>query len=213
MLSTSATNSAAALYAMRAQVAETHAPAQAEDPVRRQLDALRQDKHVLVFAGFSRHYKEPETLQAQLGALLDAAVARHGAQKLLVVAGATEGGIGAVYPLARAREIAVAGIVSAQAQGQGWTSPHCPEQAIVYVPTEGGSWEVRNADGQSYMVDIATGGGEFIALGGGMVTLSELKEARERGVETRVFAEFEPAAPPPEGDPTPVRSYWQTLAR
>ncbi|MDF9620044.1 hypothetical protein P5705_20545 [Pseudomonas entomophila] len=75
--------------------------------------------------------------------------------------------------------------------------------------------------GASYMTYVAKENGTFHALGGGNVTLSELREAQALGIPSYVLPEFEPDAQKsaarlkenPSVDLTPVRTEvgWREL--
>ncbi|PXX54018.1 hypothetical protein SAMN05660489_05848 [Pseudomonas sp. LAMO17WK12:I10] len=192
-------------------------PATNVDLTAARLDKHTEGKHVMVFSGFSAlEYKSPELLNSKLNQILDAAENKYGVNGLLVVAGATTDGIGAVYKIAQERGIATLGIVSERADnGAASISPHCQE--VVFVPDPKGSWKVLDAAGASYMTHVARKDGVFHALGGGQVTLSELREAQELGIPTFVMSEFEPdeqrlavrRQTEPDVDLTPLKTAWQ----
>lgn len=167
-------------------------PAMERDSIADRLDFLTDGKYVLAFSGFSGlGYKDPDALERKISQIIEAAAEQHGAHNLLVVAGATSIGIGAVYAIAQRNSIATLGIVSSQANADD-ISPDCNE--VVYVPDPTGTWKVHDATGNSYMTYVAEQNGTFIALGGGAVTLSELNEAIEYDIPTYICSEFEPNA-------------------
>ncbi|MDE1462504.1 hypothetical protein [Spartinivicinus poritis] len=111
-----------------------------------------------------------------LNQLLDEAIEKHGgADKLVVSAGATSCGIGIVYEIAKQKNIATLGIVSALAD-EAETSGFCDKK--VFVQAE--SWEVKDPNGNSYTLYPATLKGEIFKLGGGVVSDCEIAEAREK---------------------------------
>lgn len=216
MLPTSITNSVAV-----SSLAIVHiSTAKPLDSTMLNLDALTSNKHVMVFSGFSGlGYSDLAGMKAELSSVLDRAIQEYGAHNLCVAAGATSVGIGMVYEIAKEKNIVTLGIVSEQAKG--WASAFCDE--VIYVHDPDSSWKVLDEAGNSYMVYVATQKneisrtGEFLAFGGGAVTLSELQEAEKVGLSTTVRSGFEPSpkqvAKRREKDPladlTPVRSAYQ----
>ncbi|CAM3485614.1 MULTISPECIES: hypothetical protein [Yersinia] len=193
--------------------------------IKSALDQHIKGKQVLVFSGFSgMGYDDVEAFQTSLESTLKEASLNHGKHNVVVVAGATSVGIGAVYSLAKKLEIKTLGIVSEQAKGGGEIASSCDD--VIYVPEKKGSWQVLydidKAKGLtgSYMTYVASkaspaSGGEFFAFGGGDVTVSELKEAKKLGITTRVYPDFQPnrdkvkerQANKPGSDMTPVKTY------
>ncbi|PTB17743.1 hypothetical protein C9I57_26340 [Trinickia symbiotica] len=148
-------------------------------------------KHPLVVAGFSGlGYADPAHLDRQFREILNQKIKKHGRHNLIVVAGATDEGIGRVYDLAREEGIATRGIVSSEAQRWGTKiSPSC--QHVIYVKRPEDDWNVTSPEGDSYMVRAALGG-SFLAFGGGEVAVTEATEALNKGIRTELFPEFEP---------------------
>ena len=183
------------------------------DPIMRQLKDLTEGKRVVVLAGFSGlGYKDIDALRQRITWTLDSEIAAHGAENLLIVVGATDTGIGVAYELAKHKGLTTAGIVSEWA-GENGTSAHCDHVVLVPDPERNG--KVLAGDGRSYMVSVAQNNGVYYAFGGGEVTLSELREARERHIETIVDASFEPnpglvakgKMRDPSLNPTPVKAW------
>ncbi|EGY29300.1 hypothetical protein Rin_00007310, partial [Candidatus Regiella insecticola 5.15] len=105
----------------------------------------------------------------------------------------TEEGIGAVYHLAKEKGIAILGIVSEEANAMPLATN---EQETVFIPDPDKTWKVLDENGHSYMVNILQDRqGVFYALGGGEVTLTELKEAQAAGYTVKIYPDF---APDPE---------------
>lgn len=192
-----------------------------KDSIKSDIDKYTQNKHVMVFSGFSGlGYSDVSALKEKLTSILMEAVDKHGSNKLCVAAGATSVGIGMVYEVAKKFEIDTLGIVSEQAKGSGEISKNCGH--LFYINDPDSSWKVIDAEGKSYMTYLATSKeeitrtGTFLALGGGDITLSELNEAKSLGIEVKVYPEFEPspekAALRKEKDSntdlTPVRTYF-----
>lgn len=192
-------------------------PSVPPDSVKSTIDTYTRDKHVMVFSGFSGlGYRDSANLKAQLSVVLDDAINRHGAHNLCVVAGATPEGIGTVYEIAKNKGIGTLGIVSELARGGA--SQYCDK--VIFVNDPDASWRVLDEKGSSYMVYVATKQnelsrtGEFLAYGGGAVTLSELQEAKSIAIPLTIHPEFEPdpdnanakRKKNPELDLTPVKS-------
>ncbi|MCX4173938.1 MULTISPECIES: LWXIA domain-containing protein [Paraburkholderia] len=183
------------------------------DTVLDQVETLAEGKRVVVFGGYSGlGYRDVDALKAHIASTLNAEVAAHGAENLLVVAGATSDGIGVAYEVAKSHGLATAGIVSEAAREFG-ASPYCDQ--VIYVPDPHENWQVMAPDGRSYMLSIAQDNGIYYAFGGGDVTVAELAEARERNIPTEVDASFEPDQDKlnkrleraPDTNPTPVRTW------
>lgn len=194
------------------------------DKLKIKLDDLTQKKHVMVFSGFSGlGYSDYSKLKENISSILEEAVKRNGAHNLCVAAGATSDGIGIVYEIVKSldQDIMTLGIVSEQARGTANISQSCDH--VLYVNQSDSSWKVLDEAGKSYMVYIATQKdeisrtGEYLAFGGGKVTLSELKEAEKAGLNPKIYPNFEPSpekvASMSEKDPladlTPVRNVYQ----
>lgn len=137
---------------------------------------------VLAFAGYSgAGYEDDAAMRALAARLLDA----EDPARVLVLAGGTAEGIGAVYALAKARGFATVGIVSTLARDQGVPLSACADQ-VFFVPDAswgglqpGGDGEpARLSPTSQAMVDSAD---RFIAIGGGEVARDELLAARALG--------------------------------
>ncbi len=189
------------------------------DPIKKRLDTLIQGKYVLVFSGFSGSagYADPELFTNKLKSILQNAVKEHGYNNLLVVAGATSSGIGEVYKIAEEMEIRTLGIVSEQAKKHPKDiSPSCND--VVYIPDPENNWKVlyeEKEEKKSYMVYVCKDKGEFYALGGGDVAVSELIEAESSEIKTTVLKfDRHPTDTEsilkenPEADPHPVNTYY-----
>ncbi|CAK8738429.1 hypothetical protein SODG_002078 [Sodalis praecaptivus] len=192
------------------------------DKIKAQIDTLTRNKHVLVFCGFSGlGYNNEVALIETIRTTLTAAINCHGSENICVAAGATHEGIGIIYELAKEKGIKTIGLVSEQARGSALLSAACDE--CLFIPDPTASWDVRDPEGNSYMVYLATDNkginktGEFLVFGGGYITLNELKEAEGLGLNITVYAEFEPcsqrAAVRLQGNPqldiSPVRTAWK----
>ena len=176
----------------------------ADESIRSKLQAAVSDKHVLVFSGFSgAGYKDVPGAENLMASTLKANLERHGAHTLVVVAGATDAGIGAVYRIARELGVQTLGIVSKQARPDD-ISLHC--QSEVYVDDPQGNWKVLSPEGASYMVAVAQMGrsAEMIFIGGGAVAASELEESLKLGIATQVHSHYESSA---GNGPAPLRQW------
>lgn len=172
-------------------------PEPATDHIKNEIDELTENKHVMVFSGYSAlEYRDTESLDTELRDVLHKAIGKVGVASLCVAAGATVDGIGRVYAIAHNLGIKTLGVVSGQAHVHGSISEDCDK--VIYVPDPSASWQVRDETGRSYMTYLASPNkrlkrsGEFLAFGGGDVTLQELTEAKELGLKTTIYSEFEP---------------------
>ncbi|MBU2713514.1 dermonecrotic toxin domain-containing protein [Zooshikella harenae] len=189
---------------------ETETPLTAEElaakhaEVKTTIENITANKRVVVFSGFSGlGYENTEVLQAILSEILDNEITLYGQDNVVVVAGATGEGIGAVYEVARNKGLTRLGIVSEEAVPKYSSGlpdpdsfPSLTEKNDVFVPDPEGTWKVLDPNGESYMVTVAKGNeqfkGKFYAIGGGKVTLSELQEAKNLGIETEIYEDIEP---------------------
>ena len=139
---------------------------------------------VLTFLGFSdAGYENPsqvrETLLTELG--------RFDPADTLVCGGATEDGIGMVYPLAQRLGFRTAGIVSSLAGREGVRiSPAC---AAVFM-VDDDRWGGRQADGRLSPTSQAMvqASDLMISIGGGEIARDELEEGRRLGRTVRFHA-------------------------
>ncbi|MCC7006006.1 MAG: hypothetical protein IT497_05110 [Ottowia sp.] len=156
------------------------------DPKMIEIRAHTVGKRVIVLSGFSElDYADSAALEAQIKNIFEQQ-ARHvgGYDKLIVVAGATNPGIGRAYKLADALGIKTLGIVSQE--GSELVSPYCKQVVLINDPDK--TWKVLAPSGASYMVSAAAEGGVFYALGGGEITYSELEEAKKRQIDTYTYS-------------------------
>lgn len=157
------------------------------------LDELRRwvsgrDKHVLTFLGYSgAGYEAPERMLSEATAIL----AGHDPARVLVNIGATAIGIGAVYVPARQLGFETLGIVSSLAlKGNARWSP-----AVDHIfAIEDDTWGGTGADGHLHPTSsaIVAVSHELVAIGGGDISLAELRAGREAGKPCRFIpAEFD----------------------
>ncbi|WP_157658475.1 hypothetical protein [Burkholderia ubonensis] len=190
---------------------------ESRDPIQDEINEIMNGKSALVFSGFSGlGYKDPKNLEVMLRRALESAIEKYGPH-IVVVAGATDCGIGVVYRIAQEYGLSTLGIVSEMAKNSGeLISPYCKH--VVYVPDPDGSWKVEGKSGLSYMVGVVKNNdGEFHAYGGGDVTKNELEQARNLGIKTEILTEFDPDPAKaaarliknPSQDLTPVRTAYQ----
>lgn len=178
--------------------------ADADQSIRNQLHSVVAQKHVLVFSGFSgAGYKDEEGVAALMTSVINAHAQRHGAHNVVVVAGSTDAGIGAIYKIARGLEVQTLGIVSRQAQPSE-VSAYC--QTSVYVDDPQGNWKVLSPEGTSYMVSVAQMGrsGEMVFIGGGAVAASELEESLALAIPTQIHSHYESKT---NNGPAPLRQW------
>lgn len=164
----------------------------ADQLIREQLQRVVEQKHVLVFSGFSGSgYKNETGVTDLMASIIKSHAQEYGAHNAVVVAGATEAGIGAVYKIARDLQVETLGIVSKLSPPSD-SSEHC--QTSVFVDDPEGNWKVLSSEGKSYIVSVAQMGlsGKMIFIGGGEVAASELEEALELKIPTQVHSHYEP---------------------
>ncbi|RDH46169.1 phospholipase D-like domain-containing protein [Zooshikella ganghwensis] len=163
--------------------------------VKNTIKEISNGKRVVVFSGFSGlGYEDNVNLESTLNTVLDREIELYGRENLLIVAGATEDGIGTVYEIAKNKNLNTFGIVSEEAEKNDVPiSSSCDRH--VFIPDANSSWQVLDPSGESYMVSIANSSnikGKFYAFGGGSVTVTELSEAIKHGIDTEVFGDFLP---------------------
>ncbi|WP_163833611.1 hypothetical protein [Spartinivicinus ruber] len=174
--------------------------------VKTTIENITANKRVIVFSGYSglgyadatvyAEFNEPYLdLENTLSEILDKEIERYGKDNIVVVAGATEEGIGTVYGVAKSKNLTTLGIVSEEAEKYNVPiAEDCDNH--VYVPDPSGTWKVLDPNGESYMVNVAKGNasykGKFYSLGGGDVTVTELQEAKSLGIKTEVHENFRP---------------------
>ncbi|QHE91835.1 hypothetical protein PI93_019550 [Pandoraea fibrosis] len=209
--------------AVIARVRSVSEPNRDTDKIKLDIDRLTQGKHVMVFSGYSGlGYKDPAKLHDQIQKELKRAIDIHGIARTCVAAGATSDGIGVVYDEAKrlSPDIVTIGVVSEQARGDDSLSSNCDH--VIYVDDPEGTWKVLDENGRSYMAYLARNNeshsktGEFLAFGGGAVTLSEVLEVRELNQNWSIFTDFDPdpieaekkKEKSPGVDLNPVRTDW-----
>ena len=171
------------------------------------------NKKTLVFGGFSGlGYAETDKMEATARARIQAEIEANGITNVAVVAGATSDGIGAVYKVAKELGVATYGIVSEAGKEYG-SDKFCDK--TFFVPDPKGTWQVLSENGSSYMVDVAKKNGVLVYYGGGDVAVTEIKEAKQKGIKVEVDTNFEPnpaqiakkKAKNPNLDPTPLKTF------
>ncbi|HOB94996.1 MAG TPA: hypothetical protein PK306_17470 [Aquabacterium sp.] len=140
---------------------------------------------VLTFVGYSgAGYQDDAAMQALAARVLDAA----DPARVLVNAGGTAEGIGAVYALAKARGFATLGIVSTLARDEGVALSPCVD-TVFFVPDA--SW--GGLDGASGRLSptsqaMVQASDRLVAIGGGEVARDELLAARTLGKPVQFHA-------------------------
>jgi tetratricopeptide (TPR) repeat protein len=173
-------------------------------------------RRVVTFMGFSGGgYEDPERVNGLvrdfLGGLDPGSV--------IVCSGATEEGIGAVYPIARSLGFATIGIVSSLAVSEHARLSDDAETIYVIEDTD---WGGRRGDGTLSPTSVATVGAsdEIIAIGGGNIARDEIEAAMAAKKPVRfAVAEMNHAsaiekarrkgAAPPEDFEGPVRQLFK----
>lgn len=138
------------------------------DEITRQIDEICKEKKPIIFIGFSGlDYEDREKLKEEITKILEAHIAEEGKHNLIIIAGATDDGIGMVYNIANDLGIKTAGIVSEQARGS--TSEFCDH--VIYVDDPDGSWRTEK-NGQTYLCHLAKKAVVHV-FSGGQVALNE----------------------------------------
>ena len=139
---------------------------------------------VVTFVGFSgAGYEDALAVERAIAKVLDGV----SPASVLICAGATPEGIGAVYPLAKKRGFTTIGIVSAIAEKEGATFSRDVDMVFVLADD---AWGGLKADGtlsptSSAMVGAAD---EMIAIGGGEIARDEIAAAMAMGKTVRYVA-------------------------
>jgi hypothetical protein len=137
---------------------------------------------VLTFAGYSgTGYQDAAAMQALAGRILDA----EDPAQVLVNAGGTAEGIGAVYRLAKGRGFATLGIVSTLARDAGVALSPCVD-LVFFVPDTTWGGLLPAADGRPARLSptsqaMVQASDRMVAIGGGEVARDELLAARALG--------------------------------
>lgn len=192
------------------------------------LAQFTKNKHAVVITGYSGlSYNKQRTndtasdwerVQNTLRMIYDNAVEKHGKEKVVIICGGTsdKGICDLSADIAAEKKLHILGIASSQAVNYQCLST---KYTIVFV-INSESWEVPGSDGVSLIAKMAANNtllnrtGEFHAIEGGEVTVSELNAARASGVEPTLHLGY--AADPeqikkrtkPGFDPHPVRTWY-----
>ena len=163
-------------------------PADADAAIARIREAGRS---VVAFVGFSgAGYEDATGVERAIAKLLD----DLSPASVLICAGATPEGIGAVYPLAKKRGFTTIGIVSALAEKEGTTFSQDVDTVFVIADD---AWGGLNADGKLSQTSSAMVGAadEMIAIGGGEIARDEVAAATAMGKKVRyIVADMNHAA-------------------
>ena len=179
-------------------------------------DELEKDignKKTLVFGGFSgMGYADIDLLKITLKERIQTEIDSNGLNNVAVIAGATSDGIGIVYSVAKELGVSTYGIVSEAGKAYG-SDPFCDKTFFVADPNK--TWQVMSPTNDSYMVDVAKTNGVLVYYGGGDVAVSEIKEAKMKGIPVELDVSFEPnpvqvekkRVKSPDLDATPLRTF------
>ncbi|CRL45532.1 hypothetical protein SGGMMB4_03330 [Sodalis glossinidius str. 'morsitans'] len=191
----------------------SNAPPPVSDEIKIKIDNITRNKHVMVFSGFSfLGYHDEQALVDKFKHIIFRAIVQYGIGNLCVGAGATREAIGKVYELAKEKGIQTLGRVSEQARESTSLSEHCDE--CIFISDPMASWQVRDPEGNSYMVYLDTDKaviqrtGEFLAFGGGQIT-SRLKNLKRLSAQVSnqpfiLILQRAPAVSPHAGRVTPI---------
>lgn len=136
-----------------------------------------QRKTILTFLGFSAGYEnEDEMLQ-----VVHVILSGHSPETTLINIGATAGGIGAAYPLAKSLGFSTTGIVSTKALDDGAVISEAVDH-ICFIADEQWGGKLPGSDKLSptskTMVDCSD---VLFGIGGGEISRDEMVAAREAG--------------------------------
>ncbi len=150
------------------------------------IEAFVRDKQmeVLTFAGYSgARYEDPKAMLGRASKILDGL----DPAKTLINIGATEGGIGAVYELAKRKGFTTMGIVSTLAREERVHLSKCVDY-VFFVPDTYWGGKVPGADKLSpTSAALVKSSTSFVAIGGGEVTRDEMLAARHAGKPVTFF--------------------------
>ncbi len=148
-------------------------------------------RSVVTFVGFSgAGYEDAPAVERVIAKVLD----DQSPESVVICAGATPEGIGAVYPLAKKRGFTTIGIVSAIAEKEG--AKFSQDVDTVFVIADD-TWGGLNADGKLSETSCAMVGAadEMIAIGGGEIARDEIAAAMAMGKRVRyIVADMNHAA-------------------
>ena len=148
-------------------------------------------RSVVTFVGFSgAGYEDAPAVERALAKVLD----DLNPASVLICAGATPEGIGAVYPLAKKRGFTTIGIVSAVAEKEGAKFSQAVDTIFVIADD---TWGGANAEGKLSQTSSAMVGAadEMIAIGGGEIARDEIAAAMAMSKKVRhIVADMNHAA-------------------
>jgi hypothetical protein len=146
---------------------------------------------VVTFVGFSgAGYEDALAVERAIAKVLD----DLSPASVLICAGATPEGVGAVYALAKKRGFTTIGVVSAIAEKEGAKFSHDVDTVFVIADD---TWGGLNADGKLSQTSSAMVGAadEMIAIGGGEIARDEIAAAMAMGKRVRyIVADMNHAA-------------------
>jgi hypothetical protein len=148
------------------------------------IDVIRgAGRRIVTFSGFSgAGYEDPDTLKELMVSIVDKLD-----RSVIICSGATAEGIGAIYPIARARDFDTIGIVSSQAEKQ--KARLADDLDTIYM-IEDESWGGCRDDGALSPTSAVTLGAsdEIVAIGGDNIARDEIDAALKAGMPVRYFA-------------------------
>jgi hypothetical protein len=140
-------------------------------------------KRVVTFFGYSVDYEDEDAMLAIAGNVLS----EYPPETVLINIGGTSGGIGAIYPLAKAKGFTTTGIVSSQAiEHFQYISKAVDHVCFVLDIQWGGKLPGSNGLSPTSQAMVLCSD-EMIAIGGGEVTREELIAGKERGIPVRFY--------------------------
>jgi len=148
----------------------------------------QQGKQVLTFSGYSgAGYEDEAAMLATAAKVLDA----HDPAKVLVNAGGSAEGIGAVYGLARQRGFGTLGIVSTLARDEKVALSPCVDRVFFVpdsqwgglMPGPGGAGSVLSPTSQA----MVAASSQMVLIGGGDIARDEALAARAQGKPVRFY--------------------------
>lgn len=154
--------------------------------------------YCVTFIGYSGlGYDDPEALKATMKSELERCMREHPDKQIVVVCGGTSVGIGAVYDVVAddatlRQNIKCIGIVSELASEEDLVKDKQDfKVGIVRVPDPDKSWQTKWTEGdkkyQAMNYPAYEYGGEILGFGAGGVGHEEVEDAKEIGIEIKLF--------------------------
>lgn len=136
-----------------------------------------QGKTVLTLLGFSGNYESEDALLQTVHEIL----LGYSPESTLVNIGATEGGIGAAYPVAKSLRFTTTGIVSTRALSDGVPISQAVDYVCFIADAQWGGKLPNSNELSPTSKAIVMCSDVMVGIGGGEITRDEMLAAREQG--------------------------------